>query len=90
MVDSRPPPLLGRAATPAPGQRPELAVLRPPVVELEGVVKRLGRVVALDGFDLTVRRGEVMALVGPNGAGKSIASQRRPAGTNPAGAWTRT
>jgi ABC-2 type transport system ATP-binding protein len=32
-----------------------------------------GRIVALDGLDLTVRRGEVFGLLGPNGAGKTTA-----------------
>ena len=45
----------------------------PPVLLLEarGLRKFYGRVRALDGVDLTVRRGEVVALVGDNGAGKS-------------------
>ena len=37
----------------------------------EGVVKRFGDVVALDGMDLTVERGQVVGLLGPNGAGKT-------------------
>jgi len=35
--------------------------------------KSYGKVVALDGVDLQVRRGEVLALLGPNGAGKTTA-----------------
>lgn len=42
-------------------------------IELRGVRKLYGHHVALDGLDLTVARGEVVALVGPNGAGKSTA-----------------
>lgn len=38
---------------------------------MRGVAKRFGAVVALDGVDLELRRGEVHALVGENGAGKS-------------------
>jgi simple sugar transport system ATP-binding protein len=40
-------------------------------VELLGVEKRYGPVVALDGVDLRVARGEVHAVVGENGAGKT-------------------
>ena len=42
-----------------------------PAVELEGVVKRFGAVTAVDGVDLRIRAGEVVALLGPNGAGKT-------------------
>ncbi|WP_232323850.1 ATP-binding cassette domain-containing protein [Catenuloplanes japonicus] len=42
-------------------------------VALEGrdLVKRFGRVVGLDGVDIDVRAGEVLAVIGDNGAGKS-------------------
>jgi ABC-type uncharacterized transport system ATPase subunit len=43
----------------------------PPAVELRGVSKRFGELVANDGVDLTVARGEVHALLGENGAGKT-------------------
>ncbi|HAE46308.1 MAG TPA: ABC transporter ATP-binding protein, partial [Tistrella mobilis] len=36
---------------------------------LIGVTKRYGAMAALDGIDLTLHRGEVLALLGPNGAG---------------------
>jgi oleandomycin transport system ATP-binding protein len=39
----------------------------------EGLVKRFGDTVALDGIDLAVRTGSVFGLLGPNGAGKTTA-----------------
>ena len=41
------------------------------VIRCAGVSKRFGRVVALDGLDLSVPRGSVVGYLGPNGAGKS-------------------
>jgi ABC-type multidrug transport system ATPase subunit len=41
------------------------------VLQAAGIEKRFGRKVVLDGVDLEVRAGEVVALVGENGAGKS-------------------
>ncbi|MFI8293630.1 ATP-binding cassette domain-containing protein [Streptomyces sp. NPDC085614] len=42
-----------------------------PAVAFEGVHKTFGRVRAVDGVDLGIRRGETVALLGRNGAGKS-------------------
>ena len=42
-----------------------------PVLAARGLVKRYGEVRALDGVDLTVRAGDVVAIVGPSGSGKS-------------------
>ena len=42
-----------------------------PVLEARGIVKRFGGVLALRGVDVTLNRGEIVALVGDNGAGKS-------------------
>jgi ABC-2 type transport system ATP-binding protein len=40
-------------------------------IQATDLVKRYGATLALDGFSLSVRRGEVLGLLGPNGAGKS-------------------
>ncbi|WP_338869039.1 ABC transporter ATP-binding protein [Myxococcus stipitatus] len=40
-------------------------------IEVKGLVKRFDDVVAVDGIDLEIRRGECMGLLGPNGAGKT-------------------
>src|ERR1700753_2083838 len=42
-----------------------------PALELKGITKRCGSVVANDRVDFDVRAGEVHALLGENGAGKS-------------------
>ncbi|GAA2088599.1 daunorubicin resistance protein DrrA family ABC transporter ATP-binding protein [Pseudolysinimonas kribbensis] len=42
-----------------------------PAVALRGVRKAFGKTVVLDGLDLAVDRGTIVALLGPNGAGKT-------------------
>jgi ABC-2 type transport system ATP-binding protein len=50
----------------------ERAALRDePAVQVRGLRKAYGDVQAVDGIDLTVQRGEVLAVLGPNGAGKT-------------------
>jgi iron complex transport system ATP-binding protein len=67
--------------------------------EAHGLVVRLGGRTVLDGVDLAVPAGRVLALVGPNGAGKSTllaalagdvppAAGRLTLDGRPAGAWT--
>ena len=42
-----------------------------PAIELRGITKRFGSVTANDGIDLTLYRGEILALLGENGSGKT-------------------
>jgi oleandomycin transport system ATP-binding protein len=54
-------------------------------IEAEGLVKRFGKTLAVDGVDLAVRQGMVLGLLGPNGAGKTtvvrmLATLLRPDG----------
>src|SRR5205823_3944430 len=42
-----------------------------PMIATQGLVKRYGRVVAVNGVDLEVRAGDRYGLLGPNGSGKT-------------------
>ena len=42
-----------------------------PVLEVKGIERRFGGLVALTGVDLAIQRGEIFGLVGPNGSGKT-------------------
>ena len=50
-----------------------MSIATPPLAQLRGARKRYGAVQALDGVDLSLHAGEVLALLGANGAGKSTA-----------------
>jgi general nucleoside transport system ATP-binding protein len=54
-------PLNSPASTPQPA----------PALQLHGISKRFGELVAVDAITLELQRGEVLALLGENGAGKS-------------------
>lgn len=41
------------------------------VLRVTGVTLRFGGLTVLDGVDMSMRRGEVLAVIGPNGAGKT-------------------
>ena len=70
----------------------------PPAVSVRGLVKRYGTTTAVDGLDLRLDPGTVLALLGPNGAGKTTtvdvccgctradAGEVRVLGHDPAGA----
>src|SRR5512144_2302480 len=50
---------------------PEGGVPMTPTIEAHGLEKRFGRTRALDGLDLAMEPGQVVAVLGPNGAGKT-------------------
>ena len=52
------------------GRRPP-ALHIAPAVEAEGLVRRFGDKVAVDGVDLQIAPGEIFGVLGPNGAGKT-------------------
>jgi branched-chain amino acid transport system permease protein len=58
------PRAVGPGAASAPGEGR-------PLLEVDGVIKRFGGVVAVDQCSLFVRRGSITGLIGPNGSGKT-------------------
>lgn len=43
------------------------------MLSMRNICKKYGKVVALDGLDVTIKKGEIFGFVGPNGAGKTTA-----------------
>lgn len=54
-----------------PNEKPGNSQPTPPRIRLRGISKRYGNLVANDGIDLSIARGEIHAIVGENGAGKT-------------------
>jgi ABC-2 type transport system ATP-binding protein len=50
---------------------PAASSIGPLAIDARGLAKHFGRVRAVDGIDLQVRPGEIVAFLGPNGAGKT-------------------
>jgi ABC-type branched-subunit amino acid transport system ATPase component len=42
-----------------------------PLLEVEGLTKIFGGLIAVNDIDLTVRTGSIHAVIGPNGSGKT-------------------
>ena len=57
-----------------------------PILTARGLVKRLGRVTALDHADFDLMPGEILGVIGDNGAGKSTPIKRYVRGSH-AGPW---
>jgi len=65
------PPTIVRAPIPDRAKRYAALAREGAAVQVRGLKKRYGEQIVLDGFDLTIRSGEVVALLGPSGSGKS-------------------
>jgi ABC-2 type transport system ATP-binding protein len=59
------------------------------VIETENLTRTFKNVVAVDGLNLSVRRGEIFGLVGPDGAGKTTTIRLLAAIMDPTDGWVR-
>lgn len=59
------------------------------MIETRGLTRAFGAVRAVDGLDMSVRRGEIFGLVGPDGAGKTTALRLLAAIMDPTAGWAR-
>lgn len=60
-----------RTLRPRGGRERRLGLEQVSAIQLKGITKRFGSVVANDGIDLEVKRGEILSLLGENGSGKT-------------------